>query len=178
LADRHFARAMRRKTQWAGFGDVTGTANLPTMVTVAANASVIISQGLIVANSAGLVDEEVTITRVIGDISVAVAADGALSRWTLALGLAVSRLEAITAGVASLPSAEDDPDFEWLYYTVLQGINPQNTLRDGPLSGLHVRFDVKGQRVVRTGYSVVWIAEAQTTAVQVGVGGRALVKLP
>ena len=89
----------------------------------------------------------------------------------------MARAEAIAAGVGSLPSPEDDPDFEWLYYYQGAVINPQNALRDGPVSGGRVQFDVRGQRIMRSGESVVWLAESQVSAMAVGVNGRYLVKL-
>ncbi len=117
MAHRQFARAMRRKTQWAGFGDQGASAVLPTLQTVASGASVILSQGFVIGGSVGVLDEETTITRTIGRVTVVLNADTALSAGTYAVGLGVFRNQAVTAGVASLASLEDNPDFEWLYYT-------------------------------------------------------------
>jgi len=113
----------------------------------------------------------------IGSITLALNLDTALATGTVAVGCAIARVEAINAGVASLPSPEDDPDFEWLYYGVFQAINPMNALRDGPVTGFRVPFDVRGQRVVRSGQTPVWIAESQGQSLAIGVGGRYLVKL-
>ena len=81
------------------------------------------------------------------------------------------------AGVASFPSPEDDPNYEWLFYGVFMLLNPQNTLRDGPTSSFRIPFDVRGQRIVRNGHLPVWIAESQTNNAICGVGGRYLFKL-
>ncbi len=167
----------RRKTQWGGFGSESGTAALPALVTLTATTSVILSQGIVADGALGMLDEEFTVARVIGHVTGAIGIDTAVTSGTIALGCAVARNEAITAGVASLPSAEDDPDFEWLYYAVFQVLNPQNALRDGPLSGVQFQFDVRGQRIVRKGQSLVWIAESQDSNCVAGVGGRYLIKL-
>ncbi len=178
MARRQFSRGIRRKTQWAGFGDSTGAAELPEIVSVpAATPSAIISFNAVIQNTLGWLDEEVTITRMIGMVTVTLNLDTALASASFAVGCLVARGEAITAGIGSLPSPEDDPDVEWLYY--VSGIvhNPQNALRDGPLSGIHIPFDVKSQRIVRAGQSPVWIAHAEGNNLLVGVNGRYLAKL-
>ncbi len=172
-----FPVSQRRKTQWAGFGDTAGAANLPTLVSSAAGASVIVSQALIVGGGSGLVDEEVTVTRMIGSWTASISATTGSLIATVAIGCAIVRLETIGVGVAALPSVETDPDFEWLYYGGMILRAPNSTMQDGPLSSVVVPFDVKGQRIVHAGESMVWIAEAQTQTVFVGVTGRALVKL-
>ena len=177
VGNRNFTRAMRRKTQWGGFGSASGGATLPEEVALTLNVAQIISSGIVIGNSTGVLDEEVTVTRTIGSITVSLDADTALVDATVAVGLAVVRSEAANAGVGSLPSPEDDPDFEWLYYTVLGLKNPQNALRDGPLSAQRVMFDVRGQRIIRSGSSVVWIAECQAANCTAQVSGRYLMKL-
>ena len=172
------SRGVRRKTQWGGFGSNTGTAVLPGFITLVAGTPAFASSGIVVQGGLGFVDEEVTITRMIGHLSVAMGIDTAVNSATVAVGCLVARNEAIAAGVASLPSPEDDPDSDWLFYAVIGLINPQNALRDGPSSSKGMPFDVKGQRIVRAGEAPVWIAESQTSAVQLNVGGRYLVKLP
>ena len=178
MANQRGSHGPRRKTQWGGFGNAAGVAALPTMVALTAGTAAIVSQAIVVGGAIGLVDEEVTITRMIGMVTAARNADTALGESTVAIGCAVARVEAIAAGVGSLPSPESDPDFEWLYYAVFQLINPQNALRDGPLSGVQFPFDTRGQRIVRSGQSTVWIAEAESSATVCGVGGRYLLKLP
>ncbi len=177
MANRNFARAMRRKTQWFGMGPATGVA-LPTYTTLGVGVPAIISQALIAGGAAGLLDEEGTITRMIGQISAQLDAETADVQATVAVGMGVFRDEAVAAGVASLPSPEDDPDFEWLFYGVYGlGNGPTTAGQNDQLSSLRVDFDVRGQRIVRTGQNVVWLAEAQTAALRVMVGGRYLIKL-
>ena len=177
MAHRAFARATRRKTQWGGFGNASGAAVLPSEITMAAGTPVILSTSIIIGNAAGLLDEEVTITRTIGSHSISIDATTAELDVTVAVGCAVARNEAISAGVGSLPSPEDDPDFEWLYYGVFGLRNPQNALQDGPLSSIRTAFDVRGQRIVRSGQTLVWLAESEGGAAVAMVGGRYLVKL-
>ncbi len=177
MANRNFARSMRRKTQWAGFGDAAGAANFPAAVNVSPGTAVIISTNMIVQGAAGLVDEEVTITRMIGQWSATINSDSALASSTVAIGCLVARNEAINAGVASLPDPENEPDAEWLYWGAWSGRNPQNALRDGPISGGRMEFDVRSQRIVRAGFSTVWIAMSQATTATVTVAGRYLAKL-
>jgi len=177
MAKRVFSRGPRRKTQWAGFGDNAGAATLPDPVTINAGNSAILSYNMIVAGGAGLVDEEVTICRVVGRATAHVNFETANSSAAFAMGLAVVRNEALAAGTGSMPDPETDPDFEWLYYHVGQLYTPGNTNRDGPLSGYTWQFDVRGMRVVRAGQTVVWIGEAETNACWMGVGGRYLCKL-
>jgi len=176
MAHRNFARAMRRKTQWAGFGAAAATPTLPIMVSLTAGTPAIISTGGVIAGVFGFLDEEVTLTRTIGTISAFMRVNTAVTFATVAVGCIVVRGEAEAAGVAALPSPEDDPDAEWLYYDVFHIGNPQNALRDGPLSAVSRRFDVRGQRIVRAGSNVLWIAESETTDVSVGVAGRYLAK--
>ena len=177
MANRNFSRVMRRKTQWAGFGDAAGGANIPSWVNLAAGASTILSFNAIIGNIAGFIEEEVTVTRTIGRFSFGIDSAASEAVGGIAVGLAVARAEAITAGVGSLPSVEDDPDFEWLYYSVVHVVNPVNALQDGGLSTGFVDFDVRGQRILRTGQSLVWIAESNQSACRAVVAGRYLVKL-
>ncbi len=170
-------RGPRRKTQWGGFGNFDGAANLPHFVNLLAGAPAIVSQAVIAAGTSGLVDEEFTITRMIGRWTTHIAVNTAAAEATVAIGCLVTYAEAIAAGVASLPSVEDDPDSEWLYYGTMHLINPNSTVRDGPASAGSIDFDVRSQRIVKRGMSVVWIAESETSAVDLGVGGRYLVKL-
>jgi len=167
----------RRKTQWSGMGSHLGAAVLPEMQALTTGTPVILSFNAVVAGGVSILDEEFTVTRMIGAASVSLNVDTALDNATVALGCAVARNEAITAGVASLPSPEDDPDFEWLYYGVYQLQNPQNALRDGPISATIREFDVRGQRIVRAGQSLIWIAESQGGNCMAGVSGRYLLKL-
>jgi len=177
MANRNFTRAMRRKTQWAGFGDAAGAANLPSFLGLTAGTARILSTGAIIGNAAGFVEEEVTITRTIGRFTFGIDSETAEAVAGIAVGLAVVRNEAAAAGVGSLPSPEDDPDFEWLYYTVVHVLNPVNALQDGPTSSGSVDFDVRGQRILRSGQTLVWIAEANDTNCRAAVGGRYLAKL-
>ncbi len=179
MAHRNFARAMRRKTQWGGFGDETGAVALGSMQALAAATPVILGFNIVVAGGVGLVDEEVTITRMIGNVTCMLNNITASAQARVALGCIVVRNETITAGVASLPSPEDDPDAEWLYYSQFDVTNPVLNSIEG-VSGVNVyrmAFDVHSQRVVRSGSTVVWIGESQTNNVLLGVAGRYLVKL-
>ncbi len=182
MAHRNFARAMRRKTQWAGFGSATGTAVLPDWQDVAANTSVILSQGTVIGSALGFVEEEVTITRMIGDIAYGINSDTADANASIAIGCMVVRSPALAAGVGSLPSLEDDPDSDWLYYGVF-GVRTPVTIAANVqpiaqgISGGRFHLDVRGQRILKTGESVVWLAEAQNAACLAFVGGRYLVKL-
>ncbi len=174
---RAFTSRSRRKTQWAGFGNAVGAVTLPVATTVAANTTVIISQALVVAGGTGLVDEEVTVTRMIGTIHASLGVDTAVTSSSLAIGCVIARNEAIAAGVASLPGPEGDPDAEWLYYGSVILRNPQNALRDGPASSMIMPFDVRGQRIIRAGSGIVWLASSRGQVMAAGVIGRALVKL-
>ena len=116
--------APRRKTQWAGFGDSAGAAVIPTVFELTPGTPRVISSSMIVGGAAGLFDEEVTITRTIGRLSCAIGSNTAESQGAFAVGLGIFRGESLTVGVTALPSPEDDPDFEWLYYTSGVIINP------------------------------------------------------
>ncbi len=176
MANRAFARVSRRKTQWAGFGSSTGTAVLPQQVALTAGTAAIISFNVVAAGALGLFDEEFTITRMIGQFAAFMTVGTADLKATVAVGCGVTRSETVTAGVASLPSPEDDPDFEWLYYGVF-GLHNAVSGQTADHSHVRASFDVKGQRIVRLGQTVVWIAESQTSDVQALVGGRYLAKL-
>jgi len=179
MAHRNYARAQRRKTEWMGFASATATAVLPVPIVLAAGTPQILSSGFIIGGAAfSAVDQESTITRTIGTVTWSIDEDTAELAGSFAVGLGIFTGPAITAGVASLPSPEDDPNFEWLYYFSTSVINPMNALRDGPVSGGYMPFDVKGQRVLRSGYQLAWIAESQVASITVGVNGRYLTKLP
>ena len=178
MANRNFARSMRRKTQWAGLGNQTGAAVLPTVRILTVATPLIISQGMIIGGAAGFVEEEVTITRTIANLQLGCGTATAGDSCTIAVGCGVFTQEAIAAGVNSLPSPEDRPDFEWLYYgvwTLQNGITSQ--VGQGDSTWAQVAVDVRGQRVVRSGLSVAWIAESQANDGFAGVGGRYLAKL-
>ena len=167
----------RRKTQWAGMGDSVGAAVLPGFVVVPSGGPAILSFNMVVNGGVGLIDEEGTITRMIGRVSARINVNTANVSATLAVGCIVARNEAIVAGVGSLPSPEDDPDSDWLFYAVMGLVNPNTTNNDSSLANVHFDFDVSGQRIVRVGASPVWIAEAQSQAIFTQVGGRYLAKL-
>ncbi len=176
MADRAFARAMRRKTQWAGLGSQAGAGTIPISQAAAGGATVILSTAMIIGGAAGLLDEEVTITRLIGQISAVVDLDSADTEGSFAIGCYVTRAEAIAAGVASLPNPETDPDAEWLYYIAGLVRNAAVATKD-ELSSMRQAFDVRGQRKVRSGETLVWLLSARTAAVRAAVQGRYLVKL-
>ena len=170
-------RGPRRKTQWMGMGDSAGNVNLPGLLSVGTAAKVVLSANFIGSGGAGIVDEETTITRMIGQYTASVSSTTALTTGTIALGMAVVRAEAFAAGVAALPSPISDPDFEWLYYGSVILRNPNLVFQDGPAASIVVPFDVRGQRIVRAGQTVVWIGEAEISTIFTGVTGRYLVKL-
>ena len=167
----------RRKTQWGGFGSNTGTAAIPEFVDLAAGTAVILSSNIVKGATVGVNDEEFTVTRTIGRFSFSIDVTTAAAAASVAVGCAVVRNEVVAGGVGVLPSPEDSPDFEWLYYGVYHMVNPGSSLADGPLSSGFVDFDVRGQRIVRNGQTLVWLAEAQGNAARGAVGGRYLVKL-
>ena len=177
MANRNFARSMRRKTQWGGFGNAAGAAALPVHVAMTAGTPVILSQGVVVQGALGVGSEVVTLVRTIGQFSANLNLGTANLDGTVAVGCIVARDEAVAAGVGSLPSPEDDPDSDWLYY----GVFGLHNAVSGQLSDeSHVRqdFDVRGQRISKNGETVVWLAESQTSDVDAMVGGRYLFKLP
>jgi len=176
---RFHSRGMRRKTQWAGFGNATVAAPampLPVAVTAAAPAA-ILSQGAIIAGGSGFADEEVTITRMIGRLMVRISGTTQGLEASYAIGVIVARNEAITAGIASLPSPESDPDAEWLGYWQGSLKNANNALVDGPVSSSFLDFDLRSQRVMRNGQSIVWVGHAETNTIVMAANGRYLAKL-
>ena len=177
MAHRNFARAMRRKTQWAGFSAAAGGQTLPVAVNVAAAAVGIVSAGFTIAGGSGAVDEEVTVTRTLGIARFKMDAATALLSAQFAMGCIVARNEAVTAGVASLANPITDPDAEWLYYVTGNLLRGNAANDEDGTSTATIPFDVRGQRIVRAGSTLVWIAAAQTAAVQSMVGGRYLLKL-
>ncbi len=169
----------RRKTQWTGMLDAAGAATIPGFVVVTTGAPAIIAQGFLIAGSAGVLDEETTITRLIGSTRVRLQLDTANLSSRFAIGVYIARLEAVTAGVAALPSPLTDPDAEWLYYVSGQ-IRRENTANvDRGIGTFFMPFDVRGQRIVRVGQTPVWIAEISVglDGIDVAVAGRYLVKL-
>jgi len=175
---RTFVRGPRRKTQWGGFGSESATAVLPLPVTLSAGVAQVLSSGTTVDGAGGLLDEEITVVRTIGMLTAAIQTNTAGIVASFAAGCGVFRGEVLTAGVGSLPSPEDDPDFEWLAYFQSALTNPNSVLRDGPVSGIHLPFDIRSQRIIRKGESLAWIGESQNATITVGVNGRYLFKLP
>ncbi len=168
----------RRRTQWAGFGDINGAANIPTLTPVTNGSTAIIGQAIIIQGSSGLVDEEFTITRMIGFMTAVINSTTSSAIGSMAVGCLVARNEAVAAGVASLPSPEADPDSDWLYYASMVLRNPANAETNGPVNGKITFFDVRGQRIVRNGETLVWLASANDSNMVVAAAGRYLVKLP
>ena len=171
-------RGPRRRTEWAGFGNRDGNPILPIVRSVTVGTALILSKDAITSGVAAVVVQEYTITRMIGFATFAIGVTTASAVATLAIACGVMREDAISAGVASLPDPEDDPDFEWLYYGSVALINPANALKDGPGSTVIVPFDVWGQRIVRTGVIPFWIAKSEGQNCDAGVTGRYLIKLP
>ena len=173
------SRGSRRKTEWAGLGAADGAAALPVPVNLTAGTAAIISAGAVVAGGSGLVDNEVTITRLIANMTCGLRSASADVSGSVAVGCAVVRTEAVAAGVAALPSPESDPDFEWLWYGVfpLRRLTSSQGTPTGADISL-VQIDGRAQRIVRTGQTMIWLAESQGDAAFAGIGGRYLVKLP
>ena len=171
-------RGPRRRTEWAGFGNSTGAPVLPDMISLGAGTPAFLSKDAITRGVAAISTQEYTITRMLASLSMSMNVDTALAQATVAVGCGVASEDAIGVGVTAIASPEDHPDFEWLYYGVFMLQNPQNALRDGPISSLQISIDVRGQRIVRAGVIPFWVAESQTANAIAGVGGRYLVKLP
>ena len=167
----------RRKTQWGGMGTRAGGAGPGVPVTQATGVATIVSQGIITeGGSAGLLDDEITITRMIGEVFVQTN-DAAAEQASVAVGCYVARGEAISAGVGSLPDPGDDPGAEWLYYFAGGMVQDQAAVQGVESETIRMPFDVKGQRIVRSGSSVVWVALLEGGPGFVAVNGRYLVKL-
>ena len=180
MAARTFRRGTRRKTEWGGFGDQAGGAALPDVIAIAAGAGnrQILSKDIVTAGLAAVAAQEYTITRMIGHLTVALNVTTAVATATIAVACGIAREDAITAGVASLPAPEDDPDFEWLFYSSIFLKNPNDTSQTGPASTRIISFDVRGQRIVRAGNIPFWIASCVTSNCQAAATGCYLVKLP
>ena len=154
-----------------------GAAVLPAPIALTAGTAAFVSIGAILGGASGFVEEEVTITRMVGMVSAGIRTDTTSATASVAIGCGVFTGEALSAGIASLPSPEDRPDFEWLYYNVFPLWNPLALDGSSNGRGINISFDVKGQRIMRAGQTVAWIAESQGQAAFAGVGGRYLVKL-
>ena len=172
---RQFTRGSRRKTQWAGFASSSATAVYPGEVVLASGVAGIVSQGFILSGGVGLLDEETTITRTIGIVSAQLDGTGA-GAGEFGIGAIVARNEAVVAGVASLANPETDPDAEWLYYFTGH-LERQVTSEPAGIATMLMPFDVRGQRIVRAGSTVVWIASVRGATMNLSVNGRYLVKL-
>ena len=168
---RQFNRGMKRKTQWASFGNAVGAAPMPTLALIGAGLTAVLSRNLVVAGATGLLEESFTITRMIGSLYMRIAE--ALNA-SVAIGCYMARLESIVAGIASLPNPITDPDASWLWYYATQ---IAGDLAADPVVEHRIQFDVHSQRIVDRGETLVWIASIQGDATSVGVAGRVLVKL-
>ncbi len=176
MANRAFTRVSRRKTQWFGIGSSAGGVGPNPPVAIASGGVSILSQAFIASGSSGALEEEVTITRMIGEILVA-SNDTTAEEAAFAIGCIVARNEAVAAGVASLASPSSDPDAEWVYY-VAGGVVQEEAAPIGSFAEVaRVPFDVRGQRIVRAGSTVVWIAQAVSGPLFMSVNGRYLTKL-
>ncbi len=174
---RRASHGSRRKTQWLGLATEAGVNGIPNIIAIAAGAAGILSFNTAVAAGVGVVDEEFTITRLIGNFTVKSTVDTANAVAGYALGCYVARGEAVAAGVASLPSPVSDPDAEWLYYNVGRVSRGNTASIDNGLASVYMPFDVRGQRIVRAGSTVVWIGEAVGGGIDINVAGRYLSKL-
>jgi len=149
---------------------------LPLVQNLVTGTASILSSAFVIGGGLGLLDEETTITRMIGVVMARVRLTTVEAEATIAVGCAVVRAEALVAGVAALPSPESDPDFEWLYYGVFPMVTGM-TAGAEESSTIILPFDVRSQRIVRSGSTVVWLAESEGQNASAGVGGRYLVKL-
>ena len=180
MAARSFARrGMRRKVQWVGMLDQAGANAFPVFTALPTATAAILSFGVVASGiAADAVEEEVTITRTIGLLTVHLDVDTADALGAFAVGLIVQRGEQVTAGVASMPTPLGDPDAEWLYWTAGMLRNSNLTSREGPISSLHIPFDIRSQRVLRRGSTPVWLGQGAAAGLVASVSGRYLVKLP
>ena len=188
MANRNF-RMPRRKTEWAGLGDSTGTgASLALSSTISASQVNVITGAATVSRvadpiSAGLTAQEFTITRTILDLDFGIIAGAALNQMTVSVGLGVFRGEAFLAGGASLADPAERPDFEWLYWSRFN-LRTSDDTQDPfnfPMAGIHIHEDLKGQRIVHNGELVAMIVTTSGTAgvsTAASTQARFLVKLP
>ena len=132
---------------------------------------------MISGGAAGILDEETTITRMIGMLSARPNGETASQEVAFAIGCAVFSSVAVAAGATSLPSPVSYPDFEWLFWFGGNLRRSATASDDAGLCTLRVPFDVSGQRIVRSEFTPVWIAESDTGSLQIAVNGRYLVKL-
>jgi len=179
---RRMSSDRRRLTQWGGIAAEDGAADtLPVMVTLAAGTPAFLSQGVdtTLNSTTNQFEERVTLTRTIANIVAHMNVVTASSRATVAIGCLVVTAEALAAGVGSIKSPEDDPDADWVFYSVFQLRNPvASTLEGGAApDSYREHVDVRSQRKILVGQTLIWIAEAELSDVSVGVGGRYLLKL-
>jgi len=183
MGDFRRGAGQRRMTQWAGMAAEDGASDtLPVMVVLTAGTPVFLSQGidgpLISATNAGL-DERATLTRTIANLSAKLVDVAADTEATVAVGCMVVTAAAMVAGVASIRSLEDDAGASWVYYTVFHLRNPKASSIEGStaLDIYREHIDVRSQRKIRNGETIVWIAESEGSGAIVGIGGRYLLKL-
>ena len=169
----------RRKTEWFGTLDVNGANLFPLRIAVATGATALLAQGLAISGGSGLSDQEGTITRMIGEVFVAIDGTAAATAGVaFGIGAIVTRREVAIAGVASLPSPELDPDASWIFYTSGQMIRETVLTNSADVGQVYrIPFDVRGQRIIRSGETVVWLGAARGATVNMSVYARYLVKL-
>jgi len=171
-----FVRGPRRATQWAGMGNDQGGVTLPSLIAIDSPNSAIISKFLILVNSVGLEDEQVTLTRMIGRLFVSLGNAATFISTSFAAGVVKARLNAIDSGTGALPDLEEDPDADWIAYISGHLENGDN-VHHSAMSSMTIPFDIHSQRKLDRGESLVWVAMTRGVAINVGVTGRYLVKL-
>ncbi len=79
----------------------------------------------------------------------------------LTVAIAVVTTDAATAGAGSLPDPSDEPEFPWLYWTELDIFASDTNADNGGNIGGAIRyeFDVRSQRIIRPGHSLVYFAQ-------------------
>jgi len=167
---------MRRKTQWAAMS-VPGAATVPVWETLVVGTPEFLTVGTVIGGADGFVEEEVTVTRMIGHVAAQIGAGVSASNGaTVTFGIGVFTTEAVAAGIASIPDPSVRPDFEWLYWKQLSPIQTGGA-DPSEIGVFESEFDVRGQRVVRSGQTLVTVVVTAVSVVRAFASARVLVKL-
>ena len=175
----------RRKTSWS-LGPQSGADGAPQ--------SLVVSSSVLMTGGAAVVEDEVTLVRIRGDLNLLCRLSNAGAEgFTGAFGIGLANTAAFVAGVASLPTPIDEESWDgWIYHRYFSLISggplaaataaTQENQVNSRSAAMHIEVDSKAMRKAsgdQTFFAVLQGIEIGSAAqMTVAFNSRMLFKLP
>ena len=181
---RPFVRSQRRKTSWT-VGPSSGADGESQEITA--------SSSVLATSAIEFLFDGDTLVRTRGEFVASLVLSSAVANgYNGAFAIGLATLQAVTAGVASLPTPIDEQEWDgWLYHRYFSLISggaiasataaQQADQVNGTLAALRLEVDSKAMRKVKTDmalFAIIQVIETGTATMRFSFNSRTLLKLP